>query len=306
MGSRFYPEIRDPRMLLDVDGTAMWSVIDTDLGDVPTQLTPEQIRILSNEDDDDLGLTTGDQVSYYLVVFPEQRNMTDIYLGFEQDGAFDPVEVQVEDSANTTNGYNGDWEGGERRVVHDGSGFGVWGHVEPGDWRRYAPVAGYPDNPTKAVRIRVFPASPTTGWRLKSLHIYGQPAFGQNVHRLEIWNPDLRARVDGTHLDWGDANKPSTEDRIFLVHNVSPSRTARKVTLSVDALTEDPAKPFRRQFLLSTGGGIFNPTVLLPEIQPKTSSIPVTIRRITPKTAPEGPWAARLRARAASWAEVTA
>ncbi|HEY5727421.1 MAG TPA: hypothetical protein VIV08_02295, partial [Acidimicrobiia bacterium] len=229
-----YPPIPSNRMLIDRDGSGLNTLF---MGE-RIRLPDSDLVILNNESSDDLGVTT--DVGGYLVAWPMLHDLKALYIGFAQTDPDDPIDVVVEASQDTTDGFNGFWFelfGLER--VQEGSVKGWWGHTDAGDYRRYIRPISFPDVAMglRAIRIGVVPSVPdTTSWRLVSVHVFGVPAFEQNPHRLEIWHPWLEQRVPGNHFDWGNAPHSSSAEKSFRVHNLSYARRANGITVSVDAL----------------------------------------------------------------------
>ncbi|HEY5787512.1 MAG TPA: hypothetical protein VIT65_22330 [Microlunatus sp.] len=295
------PDVTANRMLLDRDGSTLFVVNGADR----VTLTPEQVLILNNEASDDLGVST--DIDAYLLAFPELRDVQGLYLGFAQEVSADWVDVTVSGSRDTTDGEDGTWaEVFPVNRVNDGTTAGWWGHTATGDYRRYIRLVSTPAAATglRALRIEVTPQTPgSTAWRLKSLHCFGVPAFEANPHRLAIWHPWLDQRVPGGHFDWGNAPLSSSADKTFRVANLSFARTARTITVSVDALTDaTPSVP--PQMMLSYGGSAFSSNVTIPQLAPAARSNAITVRRVTPSDADPGPWAQRILAGAAVWVEL--
>lgn len=292
-----YPAVTVNRMLLDRDGSSLYTVA----GGIRTDLTDADMRTLNNEASDDLGLTT--DVESYLIAFPEKRTVGGLYLGFAQAVATDWIDVVVEGSGDTTTGLDGGWtEIYATNRVEDGTTTGWWGHTATGDYRRYiraiSPVTGL-----RALRIGVTPQTPgTTAWRLKSAHVFGDIAVDENPHRVALWDPLIDQRMPGGHLDWGDVPLSSSADRQFRVKNLSPRKRASHIVVGTDTLTDaSPSVP--PQFLLSYAGSAYAATVTIPALEPGAISGKVTMRRVTPSTAATGTWASRVVTSGTVWTE---
>lgn len=293
-----YPSLTANRMVLDTDG----STIFTRIGTVLTLLEPPDVVTLNNESSDALGPST--DIEQYIVAFPELRDVGALYLGFSQAVSTDYIDVLVEGSGDTTNGVDGTWSTVyASNRVDDGTTTGWWGHTAAGDYRRYIrPTASAVG--VRALRIVVTPQTPgTTTWSLVSLHVFGGISAGQNPHRLALWHPTENRRVPGGWFDWGDAPLSSSADIQFRVRNLSPDRVAGGIVVSKSVLT-DSTPSFPPRLLLSAGGGSFTNTVNIGSLNPSAVSRLLTIRRTTPSDAEAGPWAARIRAAATTWTEV--
>jgi hypothetical protein len=290
-----YPDIPANRMLLDRDGSTLFTL----KAEALTALDPEQVKILANESADDLGATT--DVQAYLLAFPEGRDVSALHLGFVQADANDWVDVTIHGSRDTSDGFDGIWsELYPSNRVQQGTTIGWWGHVALGDYRRYIRVIP-PATGLRALAVVVDPKIPgSTSWRLRSLHCFGVTAYEANPHRLEIWHPWLNQRVPGGHFDWGNAPFSSSAEKSFRVANLSYSKTARSIVVTVDALTDaTPSVP--PQMYLSYADSPFTASVTIPQLAPGARSGVVTIRRVTPVNAAPGPWAQRVLAGAGTW-----
>jgi hypothetical protein len=294
-----YPPVPAHRMLLDRDGSSLHYATPASI----TMMSADDMRTVNDEAGSQLALQTGS--NGYVLAFPELRDVKAMYMGVSQSDPDDWVDVAVDGSPDTTTGLDGAWsEMFALNRVQEGATRGWWGHVAPGDYRRYVRAVSAPEAATglRALRIGMFPQSDATAWRLVSVHVFGSYAYEANPHRLQLWHPWLDQPVPAGHFDWGNVPYSSSAQQSFRVRNLSPSRTAQQITLSVDALT-DANPPFARQLLLSYDGSGYAGTTSIISLSPGATSRVATVRRVTPHDAVGGAWAQRVLAGAAVWTE---
>ena len=285
-----YPDVPSNRMAYDRDGTQVYWI---DNSNNVSQLTSTQIGNLNDEDGDSAGLSAGgNQTARLFFFFPELRDLSAYF--FRTDNSFGPASVDVEVSANTTNGLDGTW-----------TTISTYGN---GDVRKPAsPIQ--PDYRQSIVTNARFGirgvrfsghTSGVSDFAPTAAHLYGNIAAGQNPKRLAIWHPTLDQHITGAYFDWGNTPRGSSADRTFRVKNLSPALTANDINLSMDAMTDTtPSVP--GQFLISSDGTTFTGTIGIGNIAPSGLSSVLTVRRNTPSNATLSVWAARLLAQATSW-----
>lgn len=293
-----YPAIAARRMALDTDGSRLFTVAGT----TRTELDGALLTV-NDEASDDLGPTT--DVGYYLLAFPELRDVDGLYLGVMQQDPADWVDVTVEGSVDTTTGLDGTWtEMFASNRVQQGAVTGWWGHTAAGDYRRYIRVIP-PVEGLRALRVVMTPQTPgTSAWRLVAMHVFGEvSAHSTHTDRLRFWHPTDDVPLPAGYFDWGNVPFGSTADATFRIKNVSASTRADTITVSTDALT-DATPSVAAQHLLSYAASAYAASVVVPSLAPGALSKLVTLRRVTPSTAQGGPWALRVHARATSWTAV--
>lgn len=131
-----------------------------------------------------------------------------------------------------------------------------------------------------------------------SVEIFGQ----YEEDALMWWNADQDLPVDGSFQDWGDAQVGSSEDRVCRLKNTSDTKTATFITVGdAEDAGEIPTSSLRNQFLVSLDGENFHPSIEISAISPGALSPRIWIRRITPRTATEGLWTARISSKIKEW-----
>lgn len=280
-----YPDVPSWRMAYDKDGT---QVLAISMANVVTSLTSTQMRYINDES----ALSIYDQGTYndgeeLVFMFPELRDFDGIFMAVTQ--LFDrDIQRRVLVSPNSTNGVDGDWE----EII---SGAVANKDTIP-DYRNEiisATALGI-----KAVKIDF---APLTWWpNVKTVHLYGEIAPGQNPNRLALWHPSLNQRVGQAYFDWGNTARSSSADRQFRVKNLSSTLTAVAPRVAMDALTDTtPSVP--GQHSLSQDAVTFGSQQTIPDLAPGAISAPLTLRRVTPTNAVLSLWAFRLFCEANSW-----
>lgn len=287
-----YPDAPGPRMAIDLDGTQVY-LIDNNTGNV-TQATQAQLTALNDETDTPngaaptFGLGTSSNGSI-LVVFPEKRDVVG-YFGSIGSHWGMSGQLNVYTSVDTTNGIDGTWTAGGTT-----------------NWQNTAIKPGYRSpqtvtwNAIKAIRFGPKQQGGLDDVLVDAIHIYGTRTAGENPDRLVMWHPTLDQRLGGADLDWGNAPRSSSADKTFRVKNLSATKTATTITLSVDCLS-DTTPSVAAQHLLSTNGSSFTATASIASLAPGVISNVVTVRRNTPVDAVLSLWTARVKASATSWA----
>jgi hypothetical protein len=199
--------------------------------------------------------------------------------------------VSIQWSLNTTNGVDGTWT-----TIAGPYSFGNDETV----WRTGTMAETV--LAVKALRFRLNGSSPWS-WSVKSLHVWGEIAPAETPDRLVFWNAGSDTKMDPVTLDWGDAPRSSSADRVVRVKNISPTKSAVNVRVSFDILTDatSPAPSVPAQYTASYGGGSFLAQVNIGTLAPGAISGPITLRRITPSNAQYGLFAPRVSAVADSW-----
>jgi len=283
-----YPDPISNRMAYDRDGTQLY-VISGSNG--ITALTAAQTQEINDEDDQTSDWHIPDAMAYLLLFFPEKRDISG-WLAIVSDQSAQPL-LRMDVSTNTTNGLDGTWTTVASNTACKST------PVKPTFRTGVNAVSALGQ---QAVR---FATSPAAGggnlWlHLAALHLYGNISPGQNPDRLALWHPTNDAHVSGAYFDWGDVPRSSSADRTFRVKNLSPTKTAQTIQLTLDAMSDaTPSVP--GQYTLSSDGVTFTANLSIPDLPPGGVSNVLTVRRVTPSNAQLSLWNLRLIAQAAAW-----
>lgn len=296
----FYPDAPGPRMPYDRDGSYGFIFsLETDL----RYLTPEEIRRKNDYRAESWATDTGwvgDQAdtTTFGVVFPQQRDLTHLYLATH--GRFYDVDdtLVVETSVNTTNGQDGTWTPYSDPTwpgwSADRGGFtpAINSNSRPDYRTRFIPVTV---SGIKGIRFICGPWGNANRLAVHTLHLYGVVTAGQTPHRLRMWHPTLDQALDLTpaHLDFGDVARGSTETRAFRIKNLSPTKTAIDTVISTEAI-QDPVPSLVPYYELSSDGVNFTPSLTISNLAPNALTGEISLRRTTPVDAALGVWAPRL------------
>lgn len=279
-----YPDAPSWRMSWDRDGSQAYSIASN----VPSQLGVGTMQALNGEGGGD-NLWMDDSGRWLGVIFPELRDLDGVYIATYGNGGW-PSSFQV--STDTTNLIDGTWSSLSMSAQNT-TGFG---DIQPG-YR-----TGIISSTALAIRALKFNGqyggSRTN--RLKTLHLYGEPAPGQNPKRLEIWHPTEDRRHDPAYFDWGNTPRASSADKTFRVKNLDPALTAQSVRVAMEGLTlKAPSLP--GQHVLSLDNSLWLAQVNIGTLAPGAISQVISIRRITATNAGLSVDTARLFAEATSW-----
>lgn len=271
-----YPDVPSWRMAYDRDGTQVFTV-DPGTGAI-TQVSSASISNMNDEDGDDF--LTHLKVA---VLFPELRDLDAFWIWYYWIGWSQP---QV--SVDTTNGFDGTW-------TSLGSITGQNDALQP---HYRTNIQSTTALGIRGIRFQGGSGAATT--RFIALHLYGEPAPGENPDRLMIVKADADERVAPAFFDWGNVPRGSTADKTFRVKNLSPTLTASSIRVAMEAPTNaSPSTP--GQHSLSTDGTNFLAQVNIGNLAPGAISGPITLRRSMATNAQLGLHAFRLFAEAASW-----
>jgi hypothetical protein len=246
------------------------------------------MTILNNEDEDSFQIVGTGTSGTLLIVFPELRDL-DAYFLRNLPSAFSPPPLTIATSVDTTNGIDGTWS-----TIFSGSG--TSGTVKPGYRSGIAS--------TTALGIRAIRFTANNGalnnFSPNVLHLYGEPAPGENPNRLALWHPTLDQRVTPAYFDWGNVPRSSSADRTFRVKNLSATLTANTPRVAMESLS-DTTPSVVGQHTLSLDGATFLAQVNPGTLAPGAISGVITLRRVTPSNAQLSLWSMRVFAEATSW-----
>lgn len=276
----FYPDYPSWRMAWDRDGTTMYQMDGNSM--TPVEVSHADILKLNNE----LGDSVNFENKWVVIIFPELRDLDGLFISHTENSRSFNLHV----SADTTNGVDGTW------TLVNAEQISYNGTVKP-NYRLQ--ILSETVLAIKALKFQVGPNDFYSDGYVESIHLYGEPAPGENPHRLEIWHPTLDERVPPGYFDWGDVPRGSTEDRPFRVKNMSPTMTANSIRVYLDVLT-DTAPSVPGQHLISQGGS-FLAQQNIGSLAPESVSAPLTMRRITASNATLSLWDFRLLAESQNW-----
>lgn len=282
-----YPDAPSWRMAYDRDGTQVYTISSSN---AITALTSGQIAALNNEDEDSVMIVGTSSSATLLFVFPELRDLDGYFYRNLTGTAFDAPTLAIATSVDTTNGIDGTWSTISTGVM-------VKGSVKP------AYRSGIVSTTALAVRaVRFYAANTYTSayFQPSAVHLYGEPAPGENPNRLALWHPTLDQRVTPAYFDWGNVPRSSSADRTFRVKNLSGAQTANSVRVAMESLTDgSPSVPGWHS--VSSDGSTFLAQVNIGALSPGAISPVLTLRRITPSNAALSVWSFRVFAESTTW-----
>lgn len=266
-----YPDLPNLRVPYDVDGTLGFRG-----GSAAIALTGADLRKLNSEHPTQSAANVWDT---FFLIFPRLMDITHMYC-LDWSNANGTVMYW---SPDTTSGVDGTWNtlGTVRPFYAEAAARDRWR-------KEILPMSA---NGVRALRVGFqYPVQ----W-----HVYGRPSAGEDLNRVELWDPVADQALGPVGLDFGNAMRGTTHERRFRVKNMSPSLSTASVTLSTD-IAYDAAPTLGTQWALS-GGGAFGPTAALGPLAPGAVSPVCTLRYTVSPTAQLGVWAAKVRAVAGAW-----
>lgn len=282
-----YPDVPSWRMAWDVDGTQLFTVLD---GSPPVQRSGAEAVALNNEGVDfSLIFSTGD-TGYIILIFPELRDLDGFWYSSDANET-NTLMTLAEVSTNTTNGLDGTW------TTYLSGSLTDYGFTAPKARNniRAGTALG-----VKGIRFRRTQGNQIAG-HTSSIHLYGEPAPGENLQRLEIWHPTLDQRIGPADLDWGDVPRNSSAIRSFRIKNMHPTLTANNVRAAMSILTDTSPSVVGQQSISKDGVTWAAQQTLTNPLGPGAISPILQIRRQTPSNASLSLWWYRLFSDASSW-----
>lgn len=282
-----YPDAPSWRMAYDVDGTQCFHWIDG--ASSLTQLSPAQIVELNDE-----SWTTGfsgpdGAWNNWLFIFPELRDFDARYIATRATNVWEVHEVLV--STDTTNGVDGTWTS-----MGTSTKDGTLPPVYRTDFVAATALG------IKAVKVRANYGGAQLSTNIQVAHLFGEPAPGENLQRLEIWHPTLDQRLGPADLDWGDVPRNSSEIRSFRIKNMHPTLTANSVRAAMSILTDTTPSVVGQMSISKDGGSTWGAQqTLTSPLGPEAISPVLQIRRQTPANATLSLWWYRVFANCSSW-----
>jgi hypothetical protein len=275
-----YPDAPSWRMAYDRDGTQVYKISSAN---VITQLTSGDIIALNDESGSSVysAVPYNGQSGSLVWFFPELRDL-DAYLSIRAPGSYSPSSFSVSVSTDTTNGLDGTWTQ-------------ISTAIPPAAEVKPLYRTGIVSTTSLGIRAVKMTAGATSNneWLSSTVHLYGEPAPGENPNRLALWHPTLDQRVGPAYFDWGNVPRSSSADLLFRVKNLSASLTANSIRVAMEAATDTtPSVP--AQHTLSHAGGSFLAQVNIGTLAPGAISSAVTLRRITPSNAILSLWSFRV------------
>lgn len=280
-----YPDAPSWRMAYDRDGTQGYTI---NSANSIVQLTGAELANLNNEGDDYVAVAGTSTTATLLFVFPELRDL-DGYFIRNNPSAFGAPALTVQTSVDTTNGIDGTW-------TTIGTPAGINATVKT------AYRTGITSSTALAIRAVRFVGSTgaVSNFQPNAVHLYGEPAPGENPNRLALWHPTLDQRVTPAFFDWGNVPRNSSADRTFRVKNLSAVQTANSVRVAMEALTDTtPSVP--GQHSISSDGSSFLAQVNIGALSPGAISGVLTLRRVIPSNAALSLWSFRIFAESTTW-----
>lgn len=278
-----YPDVPGRRMAYHDDGSVG---VQYKEGEPVVEFTAIDLAELNDEDNVGVAAAGAGEVNRAVFIFPELREFDGIFIGRMQS----PGNIEVQESDDTTNGYDGTWA----TVIaayndHDGgSTFATYRST----------IVSTAVSATRAVKLLADQWDPAgvSDWRLQAVHIYGEITPGQTPDRL-LWIDEVTGLEFTSDLDYGDVPRGSSEDRQLRLKNNSATLDADNIQYTAADLYLDAAGWFT---FTEPGGSTFLATRQIASLVAGVTTGIITVRRITPGTA-LGLFAAYFQATTEAW-----
>lgn len=284
-----YPDVPSWRMSYDVDGTQGYWMLSNFVG---VNAQASQANLVSMNDESistnwpPSGIFSGTAVC---LIFPELRDLDGMYIAFTE-GAL--VLNTLQTSEDTTNGVDGIWT--NYPIPPTSSVADTVTRMR--NFIMASTVLGI-----KAIRWQWNSSGGGTLSRTSTCHIFGEPSPGENLQRLEIWDPILDERLSPVGLDWGDVPRNTVEIREFRIKNMDPVLTANSVRAAMAILTDTTPSVVGQMAISKDGSSWGAQQTLSSPLGPGDISPVMYIRRTTPANATLSLWWYRLFADCTSW-----
>lgn len=288
-----YPDAPSWRMAWDVDGTQVYRI---DEAGNALQLTGADLSNLNDENPSTQWTGEGFIVYWIAVIFPELRDVDAYLWQGAMTGAGGAFSGPLQVSSDTTNCIDGTW-------VTIKSQEWTSGAFSTSSTEKDPLRTAIESNTQLGIKAMRFQTKSGNGQRyIGAIHLFGEPAPGENLQRLEIWHPTLDQRLGPADLDWGDVPRNSSEIREFRVKNMHPTLTANSVRAAMSILTDTTPSVAGQQSISKDGGATWaaHQTLTSP-LGPEAISPVLQIRRQTPANATLSLWWYRLFANCSSW-----
>lgn len=269
------PDVPGHRFMYDRDGSL---VLASNNGSGGLPLLPIDATILNDEDDD--GHDMGNSSRDFVIVFPEPRDITGLFLRVSSG----PTNIQSNGgtaySQNTTDGTDGTW-----------TPFAPTVHNSLFPQSRTA-IQSLSLSQVKGIRFRTQYAVNPLG-NIQNIHLFGSIAATANPDRVEFWHPTADSILDKAALDFGDMPLGSTKTKTLRIKNLSSSKTATGTVVNANntgSVAANDAMVAGLEFSLD--GGPWSASVTVPTLAPGAISPVISVRRtVGPTEAVTNRWA---------------
>lgn len=212
--------------------------------------------------------------------FPNLTEVTHMGFLFEAP-LYPPINVEIQGSADTTNGIDGVWENGTFSLIHTSDLDGWRKHIMPLSFSK----------PIKVLRIRFNTVASGFESYLDAMHIYGFKAVNETPDDILFCNTDGEPLLELT--DWGDRPEGTTQFKQVKIKNASPNKIANNINLQLNhsdfLMSWNPDGPWTSVLdIQSLGPGALSATIYLKN-------------QLAPPLLILGPKAARIIAGVGSW-----
>ncbi len=273
-----YPDVPSRRMAYDDDGTVViqWPTSGS-LAEPSTALSEADQNTLNDESSSDLFEGGGGNQHRFGFLFPELREWDGaMYFDVNGTGSWDR-------SGDTTSGVDGTFTA--QSVTNATS-------TVPGYRNTITSIA------LSNIRcVRYLTGSSGSGWRIQTIHLYGEISAGETPDRL-LWIDEITGLEFTLPIDYGDIPRGSARDRELRLKNNSGSLTANTLQITAEDLTGGSGGWYTYDV---AGGGFVSTNSDISSLGSGASSGLITVRQIIPDAATLGLHAARTYVNVASW-----
>lgn len=224
-----YAPITNKRIPYELDGTVMYYRTTTNYTSPESDITLALAgnSLLANLNSETLTDAIGPHSAYYVTVwffFPEARTIEKMFLrGFGGDGTQTYRLDSMIGSDDTTNGMDGTWE----QATYPEGTPPIYNPLGP-DWVTNAKTVSFTKSIT-CLRLTLYFGYSYNS--IKNIHLYGSKAAGETPDDLVFCETDGTEMTAGN--DFGDRPEASTTQDSFKIKNISPTKTATNVNVTV-------------------------------------------------------------------------
>lgn len=304
MNQGFYTDPPARRIGYDKDGTIGLRI---DRGGVVSQLSSDAMEYLNKERDVPYGgaipspLGFGQQTpfEYLVLIFPEKRDITDIFRTMSPANYSLDTASSIQYSYDTTNGVDGLW-------ISD-STYGVDSQPPQPAYRDQIVSVGLFG--IKAIKF-MYPGHPApSGMRIGKIHLYGKISPSETPHRLIFCDSlgsefardfDFGDQKRDTTLVWTGSNGFNLNSGLYLKNN-SSDRVANNIVVSIEDTSHSLGSDMIDYLTLSKDGVSWDYTLSWTKLDPGEMVGPILVKSDIPAGATLGVEASRLVADVESW-----
>lgn len=297
-----HPQIPNNKMVYELDGTTVRYLRAPNGGGGEASASPwteylmtnAEIRALNNWGPGRYPHDNPYESYRYMFIFPEPRDIDYVCLSSGLGGGVGGNQYwRFYWSSNTTNGEDGTWTqvSVSTHQLYTSNYFLL---------RKRAYTDHLNLTNVRGVKMSIdhtLALMGNDGGRPHLIHLYGDKSVDSN--RLALWHPTLDQEVSGDWFDWYNFEY-GDDTRQFRIKNVSPTKRALNITVSMDS-TNDSWNPAISTYHSLYNGGTWGTSISIDILASNAISSVYTLKRSFPPGSPSMWFTMRLKAVAGVW-----